>query len=346
MSIFDRRDEVKPYEYPELHKYMKAIRKSMWVIDEFDFSKDVQDFKIYMNEEERQISKRAILAISNIENKVKTFWGKIGDVMPKPEIYDVGYTFAESEVRHQESYSELLSILGFNEEFQQSLQEPALKGRVEYLQKYLKNAGENTKQVFTLNLALFAMFVERVSLFSQFAIIKSFEKKKGLISEISNVIEATRAEEIIHHKFGEALIEIIRTEFPEWFDDNFSNTIQRACKKAYTAEVEILNWIYGDNDLDFCKKEDLIEYIKYTFNECLEGIKIEPIFEIDQEKLSSLRWFINEIHAYNRNDFFVSMSNNYNKFRQVSPFNMMKRLKAIKEQYQVEINKKIENNNQ
>lgn len=332
MSIFDKRDAVKPYEYPHLHEYMKAIRKSMWVIDEFDFAKDVQDFKVKMTEDERQIIKRTILAISNIEVKVKTFWGKIGDVMPKPEIYDVGYTFAESEVRHQESYSELLTILGFDEDFKDSLNEPALKGRVEYLQKYLKNAGENTKQVFTLNLTLFAMFIERVSLFSQFAISKSIEKHRNLMSEVSNVIEATRVEEIIHHKFGEALIEIIKKEFPEWFNEEFNHTVQRACKKAFNAELGILDWIYGDADLEYCKKEDLIEYIKYSFNECLKGIGIEPIFEIDNDKLDSLRWFINEEYAYNRNDFFASMSNNYNKFRQVSPFNIQKRLRQIKNQ--------------
>lgn len=330
MSIFDKREAVKPYEYPELLDYMRAIRKSMWVIDEFDFSKDVQDFKVKMTEEERQISKRTILAISNIENHVKTFWAKIHDHLPKPEIAMVGYTFAESEVRHQESYSELLTILGFNDEFEQSLQETALKGRVEYLQKYLKNVGDNAKQVYTLNLALFGMFVERVSLFSQFAIIKSFEKHKNLFSEVSNVIEATRAEELIHHKFAEAVIEIIRNEFPEWFDDNFQKIIQRACRKAFDAEVGILDWIYSDTDLEYCKKEDLIEYIKFTFNECLEGIGVEPIFEIDEGKLDSLRWFINEIYAYNRNDFFASMSNNYNKFRQVSPFNIQKRLRQIK----------------
>jgi ribonucleoside-diphosphate reductase beta chain len=38
--------------------------------------------------------------------------------MPKPEIGAVGFTFAESEVRHMDAYSHLLEILGLNEEFE------------------------------------------------------------------------------------------------------------------------------------------------------------------------------------------------------------------------------------
>ena len=38
--------------------------------------------------------------------------------MPKPEIGAVGFTFAESEVRHMDAYSHLLEILGLNNEFQ------------------------------------------------------------------------------------------------------------------------------------------------------------------------------------------------------------------------------------
>lgn len=339
MSIFDYKAEVKPYTYPHLLDFMRAIRKSYWVIDEFNFAQDVQDFKVSLTEEEREIVKKSVISISNIENSVKTFWGRVYDNLPKPEIAMVGYTFADSEVRHQEAYSELLTVLGFNNDFEQSLQEPVLKGRVEYLQKYLKNAGDNSQQRYALNISLFGLFIERVSLFSQFAIIKSFEKHRNKLSEISNVIEATRAEELIHHKFAVEIINIIREENPEWFNEDFNNTIYRACKKAFEAEKNILDWIFQESDLDFCSKESLIEYIKYTFNSCLEDLKLEPIFEIDEDVLHPLRWFINEEHAYNRNDFFVSMSNNYNKFRQVSPFNILKKLKEIQTNEQLALGK-------
>ena len=56
-----------------------------------------------------------MLAISQIEIAVKTFWGDIYKRMPKPEIGNVGATFAESEVRHADAYSHLIQLLGLNQ---------------------------------------------------------------------------------------------------------------------------------------------------------------------------------------------------------------------------------------
>ena len=53
-----------------------------------------------------------MLAISQIEVAVKSFWGDLYHRIPKPEIGSVGSTFAESEVRHADAYSHLLEILG------------------------------------------------------------------------------------------------------------------------------------------------------------------------------------------------------------------------------------------
>lgn len=330
MGVFDKRISVKPYEYPNVLNYMKAIRNSYWVVDEFNFEPDIQDFKIKLNKYERNVVKRAMIAISQIENNVKTFWGKLYEHCPKPEMSMVGYSFAECEVRHMEAYSELLGVLGLNKAFEESLEEPVLKGRVEYLEKYLRNAGDNAKQRYTLNLTLFGAFIERVSLFSQFALIKSFEKENNVLKEISNVIESTRSEEFIHYKFALELINIIKKEYPEFFDEHYNDVVKRACMKAFEAEKNIIDWMYEGGDLDLCPKNTLIEYIKFTFNSCLSDLGIEKIFDINDNLLKKLRWFINEEFAYNRNDFFASMSNNYNKFRQISPFKIALRLKKLK----------------
>ena len=116
-SIFKKRLHLKPFEYPNLYEYVNAIRHSYWVHTEFDFTADIQDFKVNINEKERNALKNTILAIAQIEVSVKTFWGKIYDKMPKPEIAAVGFTFAESEVRHMDAYSHLLEILNLNEDF-------------------------------------------------------------------------------------------------------------------------------------------------------------------------------------------------------------------------------------
>lgn len=133
-DIFKKRINLKPYEYPELYEYVNAVRHSYWVHTEFNYTSDVHDFKININEAERHAIKHTMLAIAQIEVTVKSFWGDIYKKMPKPEVAAVGFTFAESEVRHMDAYAHLLEILGLNEEFEKINQMPVLLERVKYLE--------------------------------------------------------------------------------------------------------------------------------------------------------------------------------------------------------------------
>ena len=142
-DIFRKRVHLKPYEYPQLIEYLEAIRHSYWVHTEFNYSSDIQDMKVRMTPEEAEIVKKAMLAISQIEVQVKTFWAKIGDKMPKPEVQAVGVTFGESEVRHADAYSNLLEIMGLNKEFENLTEVPAIKKRITYLEQSLQTPVDN-----------------------------------------------------------------------------------------------------------------------------------------------------------------------------------------------------------
>ena len=147
-NIFEKRINLKPYEYPQLYEYVPAIRHSYWIHTEFNFTSDIQDFKAGLNEVERSAIKNTMLAISQIEVAVKSFWGDIYHRMPKPEIGSVGATFAESEVRHHDAYSHLLEILGLNNEFKTLKKKPVIMKRVQYLETALKNAKSEDNQEY------------------------------------------------------------------------------------------------------------------------------------------------------------------------------------------------------
>tara|TARA_R110000764_G_scaffold53114_4_gene115496 strand:- start:158 stop:640 length:483 start_codon:yes stop_codon:yes gene_type:complete len=127
-------------------------------------------------------------------------------------------TFAESEVRHKDAYARLLRILGLEKEFQNVIEVPAIKGRLKYLKKYLNGTRSKDDKMYTKSVLLFSLFIEHVSLFSQFLIMMSFNKDKNVLKGISNVVEATSKEEEIHGNFGAEIINIIKKENPEWFD--------------------------------------------------------------------------------------------------------------------------------
>ena len=312
-DLFTERTALKPYEYTDLLEYTDAIRNSYWVHTEFNFSGDVQDFKVDTTPVEKSVIKKTMLAIAQIEVKVKTFWAKIYDHMPKAEIGSVGMTFAESEVRHMDAYSHLLDILGIEDEFEEVTEVPAIKGRMEYLDEYLDGASSEDREEYARAILLFSTFVEHVSLFSQFLIMTSFDKYEKKFKGISNAVEATSKEEQIHGLFGQEVINTLQEENPDLFGEGFEQDVQEACEKAFDAEMGILDWIFAEGELDFLPREHIDEFMKSRFNQSLENVGVEPLFETDDDLLDETRWFDEDIMMTKDNDFFSKRSTTYNK---------------------------------
>ncbi len=225
-----------------------------------------------------------------------------------------GKTFISGncEGRHMETYSHLLELLGLNDEFDNLLEVPAIAARVDYISEAMVHASSQNHQHYVLTLALFSLFVENVSLFSQFAIIKAFSKERNTLRAVDNAVQATQKEELVHGMFGTYLINLVRKEAPEWFDGEFYRIVHEACIKSYNAELAIIDWIFEEGELDFLPKSVLHSFLKNRFNESVVGIGGNPVFE-EVGDLSSLKWFDEEIKAAVHVDFFAKKSPNYAK---------------------------------
>jgi ribonucleoside-diphosphate reductase beta chain len=312
-SLFRKRQNLKPYEYPELADYVDAIRHSYWIHSEFNYTSDVDDFKTNVDKAEKTAIEHSMLAIAQIEVAVKTFWGDIYKRMPKPEVGAVGATFAESEVRHMEAYSHLLEILGLNDRFEELEEVPAIKKRMDYLDSVAAPSPSATDREYTQSVLLFSLFIEHVSLFSQFLVMMSFNKHENLFSGISNVVEATSKEEQIHGQFGIEIVNRVRQEQPEWFDDEYEASVRELCRNVLDAEADIVDWIFEDGELEFLPKDVVMAFIKNRMNNSLESVGYEPEFETDDELVEKTRWFDEEVIATKHVDFFEKRSINYSK---------------------------------
>jgi ribonucleoside-diphosphate reductase beta chain len=249
-----------------------------------------------------------MLAISQIEVAVKSFWGDIYHKIPKPEVGSVGATFAESEVRHTDAYSHLLEILGLNTEFKNLKKNPVIMKRVRYLDGALSSSKSDSNKQYTESVLLFSLFIEHVSLFSQFLIIMAFNKHKNMLKGISNVVEATSKEEQIHGDFGIDIINIIKKANPDWFDDVYIHKIHRMCQEAYDSEMDIVRWIFEEGELDFIPINQIDEFLKDRFNRSLESIGFPKLFDVDSDVLQDTEWFNDEINGTKHGDFFVKRS--------------------------------------
>ena len=185
--------------------------------------------------------------------------------------------------------------------------------RVDYLENALKPARSEDPKDYAESVLLFSLFIEHVSLFSQFLIMMAFNKHKSKLKGVSNVVEATSKEEQIHGNFGIDIIQIIKKENPQWFDDKHNKMVRDMCVQAYESEKKIVDWIFENGELDFLPKATVEEFIKDRFNRSLVSLDIEPVFETDDFMLQQTEWFDEEIIGTKHIDFFVKRSVNYNK---------------------------------
>ena len=181
------------------------------------------------------------------------------------------------------------------------------------MEKTISNSKTVENQDYFESVVLFSMFVENVSLFSQFLVIMSFNKYKNVLKGISNAVEATSKEENIHAGFGFDLVNIIKKENPSWWSEELVEDLIQATKDAYEAEEEIVDWIFEMGDLTFLSKAQTLEFIKHRFNISLNSIGIDNIFEINQSLLETTEWFDDEILTTKHTDFFNKRSINYSK---------------------------------
>lgn len=313
MSIFDKRVNYKPFEYPEILQFTEAINKSFWVHSEVDFTADVQDFHSHLTKNEKQVVKRSLLAIAQIEVAVKSFWGDLYLHLPKPEFNGLGSTFAECEFRHSEAYSRLLEVLGYNNEFQQLIETPVIRKRIDYLSDALAHTKSKDNKKYVTSLILFSILIENVSLFSQFAIILSFSRFNGVMKNVSNIIAWTSVDEQVHANAGIYIVNKIKEEFPDFFDQTTKEEIRQIVKHSLEVEAEILHWIFSEGEIENLSKKDLLNFMKFRVDDSLVRIGMEKLYPEAAKGGQPLLWFEEEVYANSLDDFFAKRPVDYTK---------------------------------
>jgi ribonucleoside-diphosphate reductase beta chain len=311
--IFDEQISRKPNKYPWTDSFIEAMHNGFWTDKEFNFKSDIQQFKVSLTEQERQIIIRTLSAIGQIEVAVKTFWAKLGENLPHPSLSDLGYVMANVEVIHNNAYERLISVLGLEDVFEENLKLEWIQGRVKYLKKYTHRFYKDSKKQYLYALILFTLFVENVSLFSQFYVINWFARYKNVLKDTDQQVKYTRNEENIHALVGMKLINTIREEYPELFDKELEEKILHEAQEAFNSESKIVDWMINGIKEEGLSAPILKEFIKNRINESLIQIKFPKAFEVDKQLISSTIWFDEELLGNNMTDFFHARPVEYSK---------------------------------
>lgn len=294
INLYKKRIHYKPFENPKVLDFIKLMNFTYWTHDELDFFEDKHHFKTLLDNREREVLKRSLLSISQIEISVKLFWGKLYEIFPKPEFNGLGATFAESEWRHSEAYSRLLEELGYEDEFEKLVQIPIFKERLDLIDTEMKSDDAFERILF------FTIVVENSSLFTQFANILSFNKfNGGAMKNVANIISWTSIDENVHKEAGVYILSEMLKEGHSMNEEKLRTNIL----KYVDIESRLLDWIYENGELTFFTKEDMLNFLKHRIDDCIIRLGYSSIFNISKDQLAPMKWFDDEIYAMSSDDF-------------------------------------------
>lgn len=313
--LFEEQISRKPDQYPWTKQFIDAIWQGFWTPDEFNFRSDYGQFKTELNDQEREVIVKTLSAIGQIEVAVKTFWAKLGENLPHPSLRDLGFAMANSEVIHNLAYEKLLEVLQLTHVFEENLNEAVIKGRVDYLRKYLNKAYKgDTKKQYIYAITLFTLFVENVSLFSQFYIIMHFNRNRAVLKDCAQQVQYTRNEEMLHAQVGIKIINTLREEYPELFDEELQKRIELECIDSLKAESKVIDWIMGDYNIEGLNASILKSFIAKRMKDSIDQIGFDSSAIVyDKSLIDKTFWFDEELLGANMTDFFQKRPVEYSK---------------------------------
>lgn len=309
MSLLSPRLEYGPFEYPEAYEYWLKQQTSHWLHLEIQMNSDVNDWKLKLNDIEKQILGNTLKGFVQTELCVEDYWSsKVAKWFKKPEIKMMCHTFGGFESIHAVSYSYLEETLNI-QDYKSFLNEPSAKAKID---RIIEVPGKNKDQI-AKSLAVFSAFNEGVNLFSSFAILMSFSQR-NLMKGLGQIISFSIRDESLHSEAGCWLFRTLIEENPEILTDEFKQEILDAARLTVKLEDDFIDKAFELGDLPNLTKEDLKNYIRFRTNTKLQDLGLKSNWKnIDKESLERLQWFSVLSSGVEMADFFAARTTTYGK---------------------------------
>ena len=307
--ITEPRIYYKPFEYQDAFDFYKNQHRAHWLADEVPLASDLNDWKLKLNESEKNLIGNILKSFAQTEVHVNDYWStKVSVWFPKPEIQAMARVFADFESIHAEAYARLNEELGLDD-FKAFLEDEASKAKIDRL---IEVPGESLEER-ALSLAIFSAFTEGVNLFSSFAVLMSFQLR-NLMKGTGQIVEWSVRDESLHSRAGCWLYRTLLKEQPHLDTLEMRNKIVEACELSVQLEFDFIEKAFEMGNIEGLNKEQLKAFIKARANEKMIELGYSSIYnDIDPNLVKQMEWFGHLTSGKTHQDFFAGRVTSYAK---------------------------------
>ncbi|QIY60053.1 ribonucleotide-diphosphate reductase subunit beta [Streptomyces sp. RPA4-5] len=279
---------LRPMRYPEFYDRYRDAIKNTWTVEEVDLHSDVADLAKLSPGEQHMIGRLVAFfatgdsIVSN--NLVLTLYKHINS--PEARLYLSRQLFEEAV--HVQFYLTLLDTYLPDPDdraaaFAAVENIPSIREKAQFCFKWMDSVekidrleSKADRRRFLLNLICFAACIEGLFFYGAFAYVYWF-RSRGLLHGLATGTNWVFRDESMHMEFAFSVVDTVRQEEPELFDDKLEQQVTDMLKEAVEAELQFGRDLCGEG-LPGMNTASMREYLQCVADQRLQRLGFAPVY--------------------------------------------------------------------
>jgi ribonucleoside-diphosphate reductase beta chain len=276
---------LRPMRYPHFYDRFRDAIKNTWTVEEVDLHSDLKDLA-KMSPAERHLISRLVAffatgdtIVSN--NLVLNLYQHVNS--PEGRLYLSRQLFEEAV--HVQFYLTLLDTYVPDETerfeaFAAIENIPSIKRKADFCFRWIDSINSlqrldtrADRRAFLLNLICFAACIEGLFFYGAFAYVY-FLRSRGLLSGLASGTNWVFRDESMHMAFAYDVIDTVRAQEPDLFDDELADQVRAMLAEAVECEVAFAEDLVGQG-ISGLSLADMRDYLQYVADRRLAQLGIE-----------------------------------------------------------------------
>lgn len=279
---------LRPMRYPDFYERYRAAIRNTWTVEEVDLGNDLPDLAT-LSDGERHLVNRLVAFFATgdtivANNLVLNLYRHIN--APEARLYLSRQLFEEAV--HVQFYLTLLdTYLPDDHERAQAFAAveniPSIARKAQFCFEWIDSvfdvpelATADDRRRFLLNLICFAACIEGLFFYGAFAYVY-WLRSRGLLDGLAAGTNWVFRDESMHMDFAFAVVDTVRAEEPELFDDELGKAVTRMLEDAVDAELAFAEDLCGAG-LPGMTLADMREYLQYVADQRLARLGLPARF--------------------------------------------------------------------
>ncbi|GAA1906085.1 ribonucleotide-diphosphate reductase subunit beta [Lapillicoccus jejuensis] len=279
---------LRPMRYPHFYDRFRDAIKNTWTVEEVDLHSDLKDLQ-RLSPAERHLVSRLVAffatgdtIVSN--NLVLNLYQHVNS--PEGRLYLSRQLFEEAV--HVQFYLTLLDTYVPDEQerheaFAAVENIPSIKHKAEFCFRWIDSVFElrslttrEDRRAFLLNLICFAAVIEGLFFYGAFAYVY-FLRSRGLLNGLASGTNWVFRDESMHMAFAFDVVDVVRAEEPDLFDDDLTARIRQMLVEGVDAEAQFADDLLGQGVAGL-STADMRSYLEHVADRRMQRLGLPPIF--------------------------------------------------------------------